>query len=150
MNIFTRVAALAFGLCIASCNNGAPTTTAQHDSVLLKATAKPQDTAIYDEVSCPKWLPPLADSYINNTDNEAIKFAIEKWGDTVEEWSIDHMQLTDTGKYFILGIGHDVSDDEGTRFITDEWLYVDTVKKLIYEYDLPNDQIIQWVNKQGR
>ena len=65
-----------------------------------------------------------------------------------EEWIFDRTEKTDTANYLIYQIGHDVSDKGNTnpRFVTDQWIYIDSLKNKLYEYDLPNDSLIEWVN----
>ncbi|MFI5133199.1 MAG: hypothetical protein ACHQEB_02630 [Chitinophagales bacterium] len=90
------------------------------------------------------WTDMLIKNYINHSDNKLIKLALK---DKIsEEWLFDQMIKTDTATYFIFQIGHDVSDSGETnkRFITDSWVYIDSLKKQIYEYDLPNDRLIKW------
>jgi len=59
---------------------------------------------------------------------------------------LDDVNVTDTAKYFIFHLGHDVADKGGKnkRFVTDAWIYIDSLKRKIYEYDLPNDTLIEW------
>lgn len=82
--------------------------------------------------------------YINTTNNELIKMAVKD--NLSEEWLLDRIENTDTAKYYIFQIGHDVSDSGNTnpRFVTDGWIYIDSLTRKIYEYDLPNDSLIEW------
>ena len=72
------------------------------------------------------------------TENEIIKASHK---DTItEEWLFDRIENTDSAKYFIFQIGHSFEN----KFVTDAWLYVDSLTSNIYEYDLPNDSLILW------
>ncbi len=82
--------------------------------------------------------------YIQNTNNELIKLAVKD--KLKEEWLLDRIENTDTANYYIFQIGHDVSDSGNTnpRFVTDGWIYIDSITRKLYEYDLPNDSLIEW------
>jgi len=41
-------------------------------------------------------------------------------------------------------MGHDFTDSDGKRFITDSWVYIDSVKRKIYEYDVAKDTLVEW------
>jgi len=42
--------------------------------------------------------------------------------------------------YAMVKIGHSFEH----RYVTDQWIFVDSLTKEIYEYDLPNDSLILW------
>jgi hypothetical protein len=71
----------------------------------------------------------LVKNYINHSDNKLISLSLS---DKIsEEWLFDQVISTDTAKYFVFQIGHDVIDSGGTnkRFINDSWVYIDILKK---------------------
>jgi hypothetical protein len=43
-------------------------------------------------------------------------------------------------------IRHDITDERNTnkRFVADGWVYIDSLTRKIYEYDLTNDSLIEW------
>ena len=43
-------------------------------------------------------------------------------------------------KYAMVKIGHSFQH----RYVTDQWIFIDSLSKEIYEYDLPNDSLIPW------
>lgn len=90
------------------------------------------------------WFDSLIEGYIHRTDNKIIRLAIKD--QISEEWLLDQIVKTDTANYFVFQIGHDVADTGETnkRFITDDWIYIDSLTKRIYEYDLENDRLIKW------
>ena len=47
---------------------------------------------------------------------------------------------------YIYNIGIDVAEEDGSnlRFSSCGWVYLDSVKQKLYEYDLPNDTIVTW------
>lgn len=90
------------------------------------------------------WIDTLLNKYVLFSNNELVRAAVN---DKIsEEWLFDQFLNADTTKYFIYQIGHDVTDEDGAnpRFVTDQWVYVDTVRRILYEYDLPNDSLIRW------
>lgn len=95
------------------------------------------------------WYDDLIVNYLKNSDNELIKIAIKN-NDRIE-WLLDRTEKTDSTNYYIFNIGQDVYDEGKTnkRFSSDGWLYIDSLSKKIYEYDLPNDSLIEWKNKHN-
>lgn len=81
-------------------------------------------------------------NYIRNSKNELVTLSRDH-----EEWIFDRTEKIDTANYLIYQIGHDVSDEGNTnfRFITDQWIYIDSLNSKLYEYDLPNDSLVEWV-----
>ncbi|EAZ94625.1 hypothetical protein FBBAL38_12605 [Flavobacteria bacterium BAL38] len=93
------------------------------------------------------WYDSLVYDYINNSENELIKLALK---DNVKvEWILDQIEKTDSKNYYIFNIGQSVSDIDGTntRFSSNGWIYIDSISKIVYEYDLPNDSLIVWNKK---
>ena len=90
------------------------------------------------------WADPLILNYIKKSNNELINLALKN--KINEEWILDRVETNKNEKYFIFKIGHDVSDEGNTnlRFVTDSWLYIDSLSQNIYEYDLPKDKLILW------
>lgn len=93
----------------------------------------------------PEWLEEVIKKYLNGTDNQLIKSI----GADNESWIIDNINITDRGKYISIRIGHDVKETDGSepRFITDQWIGVDSQTRTIYEYDVVNDTSTVWVKK---
>ena len=90
------------------------------------------------------WYDELVLKYINQTDNQLVRLAIkDKYS---EDWVLDRRENTGGAYYLIFHIGHDLTDEGNTdqRFTTDCWLYIDSLTRKIYEYDLPNDSLIEW------
>ena len=103
------------------------------DSSLVLNSQNRYDSLVYD--------------YINNSENELIKLALK---DNVKvEWILDQIEKTDSKNYYIFNIGQSVSDIDGTntRFSSNGWIYIDSISKIVYEYDLPNDSLIVWNKK---
>ncbi|ESU22802.1 hypothetical protein FSS13T_25270 [Flavobacterium saliperosum S13] len=96
------------------------------------------------------WYDGLIADYIKNSDNELIKLALKNKEEV--EWLLDRTEKTDSTNYYIFNIGQDVTDENNAnpRFSSDGWIYVDSLSKKIYEYDLPNDSLVIWKNKHYR
>ena len=90
------------------------------------------------------WKDSLIIKYFSTTKNELIRLAPKDR--TEEEWLFDRVEKTDSAVYFIFHIGHDVEDKNHTnkRFATDGWLYIDSLSRKLYEYDLPNEKLLEW------
>jgi hypothetical protein len=91
-----------------------------------------------------KWTDSLLNNYILRTKNELIRLAIKS--KLSEEWLFDQMVETDTAKYYSFRIGHDEADKGETnpRFVTDQWIYIDSLTKKVYEYGIANDSLVLW------
>jgi hypothetical protein len=84
------------------------------------------------------WVDSLVMKYINQTNDTLIKLARR---DSIPvEWMLDRTEITGTTKYLVFQIGHSFE----YRFITDKWLYIDSLTRNIYEYDLSSDSLIRW------
>ncbi len=89
------------------------------------------------------WYDSLIITYIENSNNEMIQLG-RKDSISKIEWILDKRENTDSTKYLIFNIGHDVSDSDGTRFITYSWVYIDSLTKKLYEYNGLKDSLIEW------
>jgi hypothetical protein len=49
-------------------------------------------------------------------------------------------------KYAMVKIGHSFEH----RYVTDQWIFIDSLTKEIYEYDLPNDSLILWTGNENQ
>jgi hypothetical protein len=84
------------------------------------------------------WADSLIIGYINQTDNEVIKAARK---DSIPvEWMFDRAENTDSAKYFVFQLGHSFEN----KYITDSWLYIDSMTKSVNEYDIARDSLIKW------
>ncbi len=140
---------LLFSLAILSCNKSTKgekiIADKQIDSLSVYNQALKSDT----ETKTQNWYDGLIVNYIKNSDNELIKIHYKN-NDRLE-WLLDRIEKTDSTNYYIFNIGQDVSDEDGTnpRFTSNGWIYIDSLSKKIYEYDLPNDSLVVWKNKHN-
>ncbi|MNU76946.1 hypothetical protein D3C71_665090 [compost metagenome] len=79
----------------------------------------------------------LAEYYIANSKNELIKLRIQN--NEQIEYSIED-QTRNNKDYTVLGIGCEFEQ----RFTIMQWVYVSDEDQKIYEYDLPNDKLIEF------
>ena len=93
------------------------------------------------------WYDAIIADYIKKSDNQLIKLALKNKEQV--EWLLDRTEKTDSTNYYIFNIGQNVMDENNTnpRFTSDGWIYIDSLSKKVYEYDLPNDSLIVWKNK---
>nr|WP_294934835.1 hypothetical protein [uncultured Flavobacterium sp.] len=103
-----------------------------------------------DEASSVHWSAELLAYYIKNSDNELINQALKN--NRKIEWLFDRTESIDSTKYLIFNIGLDVYDEGETnkRFSSCGWIYIDSLERKIYEYDLPNDTLIEWKKQYSR
>jgi hypothetical protein len=104
-------------------------------------TEKPASELLNTELS---WSDSLLKMYMAFADNDNIRQA-HKSNFSVE-LVYDNTLKTDSAVYDIYRIGHEISREEGanTRFIVDQWIYVDTLKKRLYEYEPPANKLTRW------
>jgi len=144
---------LAIGL--TACNNKQNTTgaTQNNDSAGMTMSnqklpvSPPNEITLTSGGITPRWLAEVIMRYLRGTDNEFINSI----GAENESWIIDKVAITDTGKYISIQIGHSVAEDDGSckRFVTDQWIGVDSATGTIYEYDVGRDTAIVW-NEKGK
>ena len=139
---------------ILSCNktskNENITDKTRIDSVLLKNQDSESKAELETKSKSENWYDDIAENYIKNSDNELIKISLKNKEKV--EWLLDRTEKTDSTNFYIFNIGQDVTDENNTnpRFSSDGWIYIDSISKKVYEYDLPNDTIILWKKKLYR
>lgn len=63
----------------------------------------------------------------------------------IDGYPVSYIKETDTResrKFAVARIGHSFEH----RYVTDQWIFIDSLSKQIYEYDIPNDSLILWTN----
>lgn len=115
----------------------------------LKSETKTK-TQTKTESKTQNWYDDLIADYIKKSDNKLIKTSLKNKERI--EWLLDRTEKTDSTNYYIFNIGQNVSEEDGSesRFTSNGWIYIDSISKKIYEYDLPNDSLIVWKNKHNR
>lgn len=94
------------------------------------------------KISAKSWFDSIMVTYNHTTSNALVRNAVKDTS-IKEEWNFDQVLKTDTANYFVYQVGHDVADSDGSRFITDCSVYVDTVKRKLYEYQ-PDGKLLVW------
>ncbi|WP_207513228.1 hypothetical protein [Longitalea luteola] len=104
-------------------------------------TEKPVSDLLSAELS---WSDSLLKMYMAFANNDCIKQA-HKANFSVE-LVYDNTLKTDSAVYDIYRIGHEISRNEGadTRFIVDQWIYVDTLRKKLFEYEPAANKLTRW------
>ncbi|WP_276134498.1 hypothetical protein [Polluticoccus soli] len=88
------------------------------------------------------WYDSLILEYIANNDTGALQqVQIDNAGEI--EWKFDGMIETDSINFMAFRVGHTA---EG-RFMTDDWVYIDSNKRRLYGYDTGTDSISLWQKK---
>jgi hypothetical protein len=90
------------------------------------------------------WSDSLLKMYMAFADNELIKQA--RKGNYYEEWIYDNTLKTDSAIYDVYRIGHDVpkADYSDTLFVVDQWVYVNTMTKQLFEYNIHDKKLTRW------
>ncbi|MFB6458077.1 hypothetical protein ACE38W_22585 [Chitinophaga sp. Hz27] len=95
------------------------------------------DTTIMKRLA---WVNDIADAYVKSpAANELVKVHLK---DSSINWIWDSLRKTDSATYVVLQVGADENNGEGMVFGTAAWLYIDTLSRKVYEYNLPNDELI--------
>lgn len=79
----------------------------------------------------------VTEYYIATSENELVKLLVSNKEKI--EYSVEQ-QFRNEKEYTVLGIGTVV---EG-RVTKVQWLYYDAENKVLYEYDLPNDELVEY------
>lgn len=131
-----RVLTLLIAVLIVSCNQTSDKTIENNEPVdsLTKNNAIKQLN----------WCDSLIMTYVRQTENPLVKSTRE--ANVAIDWQLDRIEDTDSATYLVFHIGHDMTDEGNInpRFATDAWIYVDSLKRVLFEYDLPTDQLIRW------
>jgi hypothetical protein len=92
------------------------------------------------------WQDDLISYYVRKSKNELIVSALESKDNL--DWQFDQTIKNDSTQFYIYKIGVHVTEEDGSnpRFSSCGWVYLDSVKRKLYEYDLPNEQLIEWRN----
>ena len=90
------------------------------------------------------WQDDLISYYVRNSKNELIVSALKSKDNL--DWQFDQTIKNDYTQFYIYKIGVHVTEEDGSnpRFSSCGWVYLDSVKRKLYEYDLPNDTIVEW------
>ena len=89
------------------------------------------------------WQDDLISYYVRNSKNELIVSALKSKDNL--DWQFDQTIKNDSTQFYIYKIGVHVTEEDGSnpRFSSCGWVYLDSVKRKLYEYDLPNDTIVE-------
>lgn len=138
-----QLASLLLILAAIGCGKSAKETSGEFHGTL---TQKPKIKEEPIVAQSKEWYVGLVENYIANSQKKLI-ISDRKAG--VADWDLDNAEVCDTANYYIFKIGHTETDEGNTnpRFTASGWIYIDSLTQKIYEYDLPNDQLVLWKNK---
>lgn len=90
------------------------------------------------------WYDSLVVNYIKFSDKDLIRTCSEE--NSPSEWILDRTEENDSTKFMVFNIGKTVTDENNSnpRFSSCGWIYIDSLKRKVYEYDLANDTLIYW------
>ena len=91
------------------------------------------------------WCDDLIEDYVARSTDELL--VLERKDTSVHfGWYLDRIENEFGKKYMIFHLGHEVSDEGNTnvRFVTNGWLYIDSLARKLYVYDFATDTIILW------
>lgn len=89
------------------------------------------------DAKAPDWVNNLIADYIEHGNNELVRTA--KTDTSIHlSWIFDRTEKADTATYLIYRLGHSFEQ----RYVTEAWLYIDSNKRMLYEYDIANDKLL--------
>jgi hypothetical protein len=126
-------------LLLAACNNASDTEKEVKADSLPAVTADSEYIAPVKDTShaaTGNWRDSLITEFIRTTKSSLVKATREAGGKF--EWMNDGIQRREGVVYYRYQLGHSSEN----KFNTDAWLYIDTMKRRLYEYDLVEDKLI--------
>lgn len=114
------------------------------DSLMIKNDIRRINSTNINPYRLENSIDSLIRNYITYSNNDLIK--LSRKTKIQENWLFDQKINTDTATYYRFEIGHDVSDSSGKelRFVTDTRIYIDSLTKEVYEYNVSDDSLIEW------
>lgn len=119
--------------------NKAATIIKEKEKVNNTPVSNPVDTLSNNNWN---WADSLIANYILHSDNELVKLSR---GDTSihEEWLFDSIRTIDSVKYLVYNVGHDHHDDEILVYVSDSWVFIDSLNRKLYEGQ-PDESLKEW------
>jgi hypothetical protein len=101
------------------------------------ATSEPADSLV-----SANWRDSLIDDYIKHSDNDLVKLSLS---DTSihEGWMFDQIEKRGSATYFVYNIGHDNDTGEGVVYVSDSWVFIDSLNRKLYESQ-PDESLKEW------
>lgn len=135
---------LMFLLILNSCNSNSNLPSSRSKDPAAKendSVVKTDHAAINDssEDNIPAWCDTLIMQYIKRSNSELIQ--INRQDTSIHiQWMLDNKD----SNFLVFHLGHDVSEPDGSdlRFATDGWLYIDSIRRTMFEYDVAGDTLI--------
>ncbi|UOE46713.1 hypothetical protein MTO98_20110 [Mucilaginibacter sp. SMC90] len=96
-----------------------------------------------DSLRNSNWVDTLIVDYIEHSDNELIKLS-RKDTSIHDGWMFDRLQKRGVNTYFVYNIGHDYNNGDGVIYASDGWVYIDTLNRKLYEYQVTDESLKEW------
>jgi hypothetical protein len=109
----------------------------QSNSVTRHNPVEPKGRKTKISYSNLTWVDSLIVGYMEHSQNEFFQFARKQ--KINPQWMLD-TQTRDNKIYIIAEIGQDME----YRFVPQAWIYIDTLTRSLYEYDLQDDTLLKW------
>ncbi|MFC0514170.1 hypothetical protein ACFFGT_08170 [Mucilaginibacter angelicae] len=95
-----------------------------------------------DSLVSANWRDSLIDDYIKRSDNDLVKLSR---GDTAihEGWMFDQIEKRGAATYFVYNIGHDNDTGAGVVYVSDSWVFIDSLSRKLYESQ-PDESLKEW------
>ncbi|HTB52282.1 MAG TPA: hypothetical protein VK718_05855 [Ferruginibacter sp.] len=134
-------------LSIIGCGNNNKTASAT--TAILKTDTTKTATVSDTMPDMPAWCDTLVLQYIDYLKRTHDPMILDESSDSLLpiKWIFEGSNKTDTANYLMIHLGYDVTDSaaDGTsddRFSTAGWLYIDSLTKKMYAYDVARDTAI--------
>ncbi|SEP32854.1 hypothetical protein [Mucilaginibacter sp. OK283] len=90
----------------------------------------------------PSGVDSLVSRYIHYSSNALV--ALSPTDRSVHEEALFDQEIkTDSASYLVYNIGHDLEDKDAARLVSDNWIYVDTLKRKVFDYT-PDEKLVEW------
>lgn len=134
---------LAFVVVLGSSGCASESSESLKSGVEAPARQPPADTLAPRQRPA-SWADQAIISYLAKSSSPLIADARRRGQDL--SWITDRTEPTDSATFTVVQIGHDMTEPDGSnpRFSTDGWVYLDTTRRRIYEYDVAEDKLVLW------
>ena len=90
------------------------------------------------------WSNTVLKMYMAFSDKPSLQLA--RKDNAAEDWIYDNTIRTDSAVFDVYRIGHDAAAADGSdsRYTIDQWVYIDTAKKQLYEYNRLDNKLTRW------
>lgn len=88
------------------------------------------------------WRDSLIIDYIKHSDNDLVK--LSRSDTSIHEGGMfDQIEKRGAATYFVYNIGHDNDTGEGVVYVSDSWVFIDSLNRKLYESQ-PDESLKEW------